>query len=54
MGLETLALEVSGKVLSELRDALTAEHEAGLASAPFSVGTEPGKLSPERNNACPP
>ena len=47
MGLETLPLEVSGKVLSELSDALTAEHEATIASTPFSAGTEPGKLSPE-------
>lgn len=54
MGLETLPLELSGKVLSELSDALTAEHEASIAGAPFSIGTEPGKLSPERNNACPP
>lgn len=54
MGLETLPLEVSGKALSELSDAVTAEHEASGASAPFSVGTEPGKPSPERNDSCPP
>lgn len=48
MWLETLPLEVSGKVLSELSDALTAEHEASVA-----LGTEPGKPSPECNNSCP-
>lgn len=54
MGLETLPLELSGKVLFELSDALTAGQEGSIAGALFSVGTEPGKLSPERNNACPP
>lgn len=47
MGLETLPLEVSGKGISELSDALSAEHEASIASAPFSAGIELGKLSLE-------
>ena len=44
---------ISGKVLSELSDALAAEQEASVATAPPSVGTAPGKLSPEWNNSSP-